>query len=289
MKPLGILDPELLQTLASIAEKRSFSRAAESLGLAQSSVSAHVKRLEEAVGRKLIARTTHALEFTPDGEALLAYAGQVLELTRQAERQFSPARFAGALRFGFCDGIEAPVLPDALAILQQRHPGLQLAMETGRVYELLARLDSGALDLVLAVNPAGGGRGHVLWQSTLAWLGADIEPDGVVPLVARRPPSVTRTMMVNALTRANRPWAVKFESDSFAALRAAALAGLGVMAFPRDVLPPGTPPLPAGNGLPDLGAIELFLAVRAGTVPPVVTDFAALLRTWTPEMLRPAR
>ena len=63
-------EPELLRTFLAVAHALSFTRAAAALGLRQSTVSQHVRRLEEAVGRELFVRDTRKVVLTADGEAL---------------------------------------------------------------------------------------------------------------------------------------------------------------------------------------------------------------------------
>ena len=54
-------EPELLRTFLAVSQALSFTRAAESLGIRQPTVSQHVRRLEEAVGRPLFVRDTSSV------------------------------------------------------------------------------------------------------------------------------------------------------------------------------------------------------------------------------------
>ena len=74
-----LIDPVLLRTLAAVVRSRSFSRAAEQLGLGQSTVSQHVQRLEAQLGHRLVARDTHSVALTPEGETVLGFARTVLD------------------------------------------------------------------------------------------------------------------------------------------------------------------------------------------------------------------
>ena len=69
-----MLDPILLQTFLAIAQTRSFTRAAERLGLRQSTVSQHIRKLEDEAGRRLFIRDTHSVAMTADGEAMIEFA-----------------------------------------------------------------------------------------------------------------------------------------------------------------------------------------------------------------------
>ena len=66
-----MLNPIWLKTFATVAACHSFTEAGRQLDLTQSSVSEHIRRLEQSVGRRLFVRDTHSLAMTPDGEAML--------------------------------------------------------------------------------------------------------------------------------------------------------------------------------------------------------------------------
>lgn len=70
-------DPSHLRTFLSVAQTLSFTQAARRLGLRQSTVSQHVRRLEDATGRQLFSRDTHSVELTEDGEAMLGFARRI--------------------------------------------------------------------------------------------------------------------------------------------------------------------------------------------------------------------
>ncbi|MGO9302891.1 MAG: LysR family transcriptional regulator, partial [Candidatus Korobacteraceae bacterium] len=59
----------MLQTFLAIAQTRNFTRTAERLGLRQSTVSQHIRKLEEETRRRLFVRDTHSVTMTADGEA----------------------------------------------------------------------------------------------------------------------------------------------------------------------------------------------------------------------------
>ena len=82
------------------SEMRSFTLAALRLGLRQSTVSQHVKRLEELLQRRLLARDTHSVLPTLDGDALIDRAREVLEANKRLRAVFTGASLQGNLRFG---------------------------------------------------------------------------------------------------------------------------------------------------------------------------------------------
>src|SRR5881397_1712910 len=87
-------DPSQLRTFLAVAQTLSFTQAARRLGLRQSTVSQHVRSLEDAAGRQLFSRDTHSVELTEDGEAMLGFARRILEVHEQA----TALRRVGGLR-----------------------------------------------------------------------------------------------------------------------------------------------------------------------------------------------
>src|SRR5438045_3285546 len=67
-----------LRAFLAVAESRHFTRAARELGIAQPSVSAHVRRLESDLGTELFHRTKGKVSLTPGGETLLPFARRVI-------------------------------------------------------------------------------------------------------------------------------------------------------------------------------------------------------------------
>src|ERR1700746_3771697 len=90
----AMLDPVLLQTFLAIAQTRSFTRAAERLGLRQSTVSQHIRKLEEEAGRRLFVRDTHSVTMTADGEAMIEFARSIVAGNAQSEGYFAGSRAA---------------------------------------------------------------------------------------------------------------------------------------------------------------------------------------------------
>src|SRR5487761_797030 len=95
-----MLDPILLRTFLAVAQTRSFTQAATRLGLRQSTVSQHIRKLEAQARRRLLIRDTHSVAMTADGEAMIAFAQSILAATVRAEHYFAGSELRGRLRFG---------------------------------------------------------------------------------------------------------------------------------------------------------------------------------------------
>ncbi|MET9379419.1 LysR substrate-binding domain-containing protein [Streptomyces sp. NPDC002992] len=255
-------EPSQLRTFLAVAQTLSFTQAARRLGVRQSTVSQHVRRLEDATGRPLFTRDTHAVELTEDGEAMLGFARTILQAHERAAAFFTGTRLRGRLRFGASEDFVVTRLPEILESFRREHPEVDLELTVELSGTLNARLEAGRLDLILAKRRAEESGGELVWQDSLIWIGAPrlrLDPDRPVPLIVFPPPGITRARALEALEAQGRAWRIACTSSSLSANIAAARAGLGVMAHTRGLVPPGLARLPARADLPDLGEVDFVL------------------------------
>jgi DNA-binding transcriptional LysR family regulator len=267
-----MLDPILLRSFLAVVQTRSFTQAAARLGLRQSTVSQHVRKLEAQARRRLLIRDTHSVATTADGEAMIEFAQSILAATERAEHYFAGSELRGRLRFGTSEDFVASRLPRLLRDFVRAHPLVDVELTVGLSGDLHRKLAAGELDLMCAKRRPGEERGRLVWQDRLVWVSGGprpLDPGAPVPLIFHPPPSITRDIALTALERHGRPWRIVCTSGSLSGLRAAALAGLGVTAVAAGLIPPGLTELPSGHGLPDLGTVEFVLvqATRAARGP----------------------
>ncbi|MBY8887635.1 LysR family transcriptional regulator [Streptomyces sp. PTM05] len=260
-----MFDPAQLRTFLAVAQSLSFTRAGQRLDLRQSTVSQHVRKLEEAAGRQLFLRDTHGVELTEDGEAMLGFARTILDANERAAAFFTGTRLRGRLRFGASEDFVLTRLPEILERFRSDHPevDLELTVElSGTLHEQLA---DGRLDLVLGKRGAGETHGRLVWRDRLVWIAGPglrltEDPRETVPLIVYPPPSITRARALDVLERAGRGWHITCTSGSLSGVRAAALAGLGVVPHAQGLVPPGLRRLPPhAYGLPELGDVDFVL------------------------------
>ena len=227
------LDIDLLRSFLAVAETLHFTAAARRRGLSQSTISQHVSRLEQVIGRTLLLRDTKNVALTPDGEDMSQLARDVVAANDRAINHFDRTVMRGRLRFGVSEDLVLSRLPEVLRHFREEHPLVDLDMTVGLSAMLYEKLDSGKLDLLFAKRQRGDERGMLLWRERLTWLGsrsAAPPPDQPVPLVAFPGSSITRSAAIETLNAANRPWRIAFSSDSLVALMGAVRSGFGVTA-----------------------------------------------------------
>lgn len=148
---------DLFRIFARVVECASFTRAADTLGLPRSSVSAAVQELESRVGARLLHRTTRKVSPTQDGVVLYDRCLRLVADVEETERLFrqTPASPSGKLRIDVPGRIGrliiAPALPDFLG----RYPGIDIDLGvTDRAVDLVEN----SIDCVLRVGPLGDSR-----------------------------------------------------------------------------------------------------------------------------------
>jgi DNA-binding transcriptional LysR family regulator len=256
-----MFDPVLLTTFVTVAKAAGFSEAGRRLGLRQSTVSQHVRRLEQVASRRLFVRDTHSVALTADGQAMLGLAQGILEANERARQYFAGSELRGRLRFAASEDFVQSRLPEVLREFTRIHRAVDLELTVGLSGALFQALDAGEFDLVLAKRRPGGDRGRLVRREKLVWIGGDpsLDPDRPLPLILYPPPSISRAMALEALERAGRSWRIVCTSSSFSGLNAAALAGLGVAVQADGFAPDGLMPLRSAS-LPELGHIEFVVA-----------------------------
>lgn len=285
-----MFDPTQLRTFLTVARTRSFTAAAGRLGLRQSTVSQHVRKLERVAGTTLLVRDTHSVELTGDGEAMTRFADTILRTGERAMDYFARSELRGRLRLGVSEDFVLTELPEILRDFRDRHPMVDLELSVEFSDRLHERLLAGELDVVFGKRRQGEQHGRLVWWEKLAWIGAPqtrVDIDAPVPLIVYPPPSITREQAFGALDGAGLDWRVSCVSGSLSGLRAAALAGLGVTVHARSLIPPGLVTLDANTGLPDPGEVEFMLLTGRDAAGTAAGELAEMLTSNTDRLHRP--
>ena len=264
----------------AVCRTGSFTKAAEALGMAQSSISQHVQRLEARLQRALLRRHGRSIELTPMGEATLIYVRSMLAVADQARRHLSEPPLNGLIRLGLVEDFATAKLSSVLAVFRKQHPHFELTFETGLSAHLFGALDAGDLDVVVAKRMTGRKKGDLLWREPLVWVGhADVlGAGGSIPISTYPAPSETRDVILATLQAAGRPWTIVTQSAGLFGITAAVEAGLGIAAFGKHLIPKGLRELPPEADLPKLGELEYVVDHRSGPDDAALVAFIALLR-----------
>src|SRR5580698_2232377 len=138
-----------LRALVGIADRGSFSGAAEILGTVQSNISAHVARLERELEVPLVDRSSGLL--TDEGAVVVARARRMIgELDAMvADVVALRQEITGTVRAGMIGTTGRWLVPLVFARLRERHPSVHLNVADGTTMTLEPQLISGHLDVAI--------------------------------------------------------------------------------------------------------------------------------------------
>src|SRR5919198_2538060 len=106
---------ELLRTLVSVVDQRSFTRAAQSLGVTQPAVSAQIKRLQFLLGYELLDKSAPGVSLLPRGEMVVPHARRMLAVNDQIAQLGGGRPRAQTLRVGIPGDFAGTRIPATLA------------------------------------------------------------------------------------------------------------------------------------------------------------------------------
>lgn len=239
-----------LAAFAVVAEEESFTRASKRLGLSQSALSQIVRRLEERLGLRLLARTTRSVAPTQVGEQLLSTLSPMLRdldasIEALSETKEKPA---GTIRITSVEHAARQFLIPALAKVLPDNPDVKVEIE----------VDYGLKDIVASHFDAGVRLGEQVEKDMIA---ARISPPIPMAIVASpayfernpapsTPNELSRHVCLNLrmptsgtfyewrLSKDGKPVHVRLDGqlafNALGPIRDAALAGLGIANLPLD-------------------------------------------------------
>lgn len=123
-------DFEAWAIFATVADRGSFSAAAEALGLSKATVSKAIARLETALGTRLFHRSSRRVTLSESGKRLALQAKELLEMGREAEEaaRADAAELAGPIRLAAPMALGVLYVAPALAAFADEHPGIHIEL-----------------------------------------------------------------------------------------------------------------------------------------------------------------
>ncbi|HEU4567193.1 MAG TPA: LysR family transcriptional regulator [Marmoricola sp.] len=252
MLPPWTPDLPSLDLLLSVAELGSVGRAASAHGISQPSASARLSRLERQLGVSVLVRGTRGSTLTPAGEAVVAWAGGVVDAARALTDGVRTLREVADVRLRVAASLTVAeyLMPPWLLALRRVHPEVEVAATVANSHGVCEQVREGRADLGFVESPdvpAGFGTRRV-GRDRLALVVSGAYPlaaraaDGLLPrdlidlpLLLREPGSGTRDTFLRALGRALGtgtpllPHAVELGSTSTILATARAGGGVGVV------------------------------------------------------------
>ncbi|TLS49932.1 LysR family transcriptional regulator [Paenibacillus antri] len=235
-----------LHIFYTVADRGSFSAAAQALHMTQPAVTMQIQALEEYFGTKLFVRSTKKIELTEAGKALMVYAKRSIDLVKETDQAMS--RFThmlqGRLLLGASLTVGEYILPRLLGPFNQAYPNIAIQLKVMNSTQILEEILKHQLTFGLieaqVVHPDVHTEpvlsdelklivpnGHPLTESE------DVTMEDVLrhPFILRERGSGTRQVMEEELSRKGineENMKIVMELGSTGAVKSAVEAGLGI-------------------------------------------------------------
>lgn len=286
---------ELLRTLIAVVDLRSFTKAAQHLGVTQPAVSAQLKRLQILLGGDILDKSAPGVKLTVMGDSVVIYARRMLSINDHILELSSPRNDVRTIRIALPGDFLAAHVPVPLSRLRKQWPGIRFAVKSGPFDTMLRDIRQGDLDILVRLTAVPAQDVRHQWREPMAWvrgaqcnIGFDgAEPGGMVPLVSFGEICAFHRLALSSLAQAGLQCDVAFQGTSVATLFAAVSAGLGVMPYPRDrPLAQGMTAWDEGP-LPQLADLYCAIYLRDGADQTLLEQVAdALAEAFKPDMLK---
>ncbi len=138
-----------LRVFYTVAQKLSFTKAAQALFVTQPAVTRHIRELEQQLGVGLFTRNGNSISLTAAGHLLLQHTHKIMESYTQMENELAQLSYTagGTIRVGASTTLAQYVLPGILARFKAAHPAITVSFANGNSAYIEKKLIAGQLDL----------------------------------------------------------------------------------------------------------------------------------------------
>jgi molybdate transport repressor ModE-like protein len=166
-----MLDVTRLRVIDAVSRHGSVTAAAKELSYSQPSVTHHLRKLEAETGAQLLQRAGRGIRLTPAGQLLADRATEILGRIDAANAELSAhvGLTAGRVRLAAFASAIGALVPQAVAALADRHPGLEVSLTDTHPPEAIELLRAGEVEVAIVFRydetepePAGVRLHHLL-------------------------------------------------------------------------------------------------------------------------------
>lgn len=147
------MELEQLRHFLKVAVLKSFTSAANAVGLSQSALSRSIARLEDELGRPLFERQTRRVELSDAGRLLVERADKIIAMVDDAGAEICDDGQSGRVRVAAIPTIAPYMLPECLRSFQLKFPKSQIVVQEDTTENLLKKIADGEVDVAIAAQP----------------------------------------------------------------------------------------------------------------------------------------
>ncbi|WP_010494772.1 LysR family transcriptional regulator [Paenibacillus elgii] len=238
-----------LKTFREVAKSGSYTRAAELLGYAQSSITTQIQKLEESYGVVLLERYGRNMKLTIAGETLFAYANNILSLHEESKEVLS-RQSRGTLSIGSVESLAAYLLPQYLQSYRQAYPEIHVNLQPSNEPFIIEAVKEGSLDIGIILDALFTDpelHSEILREEELVIVAhpthkfKDLNEVQVhhldnESLIITEEGCTYRAMLLKALKFSQVNYTLSYEFGNIEAIKQCVVYGLGVALLPRMVV-----------------------------------------------------
>lgn len=148
------MDLESIKTFLILSNTMSFTKTANQLFVAQSTVTNRITELEHELDQTLFSRTNRSVKLTPEGEIFKEYAEKMINLTERSLAELASAKkYKNNLRVGSTDSIYEGHLASEILAYKKKNPENSLKISIGLSNHLIEQLQGDHLDVIFTYIP----------------------------------------------------------------------------------------------------------------------------------------
>ena len=149
------MEMRLFEYALAIYQFKSFTKAAESLHIAQPSLSKQIAKLEQELDLTLFERYVNGIKLTEDGHIFIKHAEKILQMRDDLNRELLERKdgFAGELKIGCTATTGGHILPPLLSAYETKHPQVNIELVEASTKKLTEMTVSGEVDIAILSLP----------------------------------------------------------------------------------------------------------------------------------------
>jgi DNA-binding transcriptional LysR family regulator len=144
-----------LKIFHTVAQLKSFTKAAQVLNLTQPAITFQIKNLEDHFQTRLFYRDANKISLTPSGKVFFRHVEKILNEYENAKKEIAKVsgKLRGEIRIGIASLLGKYLMPKLIGHFKNEHPLIEISMLVGNSAILIQELKAHALDLVIVSEP----------------------------------------------------------------------------------------------------------------------------------------
>ena len=241
------MDVRLLKAFVTVASLHNFTKAAEQLGYAQSTITSQIQLLEKELGVRLFDRLGKKVSLTPEGEHFLTDARQLLFSWEKAKGSLSHSNSPhGILTIGVNESVCSVKLPKLLEEYRRQFPEVEFHIKIGSTDELELWLNENQIDVAVLLDKLWNVPELTVKICEEEILGFFVSPNHPLidvkhilphdvsdqPMLLVSHSSCWKNIFQAVMEEANESYRIMLETASISDLKQFAILGFGVAVLP---------------------------------------------------------